>query len=178
MLPNDPLARVLTIDLSRRSFDVTERRDLVDAAIGGAGLAACLLEELCPPGADPLGPENPIVFAVGPLVGLFPLASKTVAMFRSPHTGNLGESHAGGRSATALRLAGYGAIVITRRKRAADVPRDRRTTASSSATHRPCGVSSRAPRSVASCASASPEAAIARSCASAPPERSRSRMPA
>ncbi len=112
MLPNDPLARVLTIDLSRRSFDVTERRDLVDAAIGGAGLAACLLQELCPPGADPLGPESPIVLAVGPLVGLFPLASKTVAMFRSPHTGNLGESHAGGRSATALRLAGYGALVI------------------------------------------------------------------
>jgi aldehyde:ferredoxin oxidoreductase len=33
-------------------------------------------------------------------------------MFKSPHTGNLGESHCGGRSAVALRLAGYGAMVI------------------------------------------------------------------
>jgi aldehyde:ferredoxin oxidoreductase len=34
-------------------------------------------------------------------------------MFKSPHTGNLGESHAGGRSAVSLRMAGYGAMVIT-----------------------------------------------------------------
>ncbi len=112
MLPADPLSRVLQIDLSTQRHEIVERRDLVDAAIGGAGVAARLLGELCPPDADPLAPENPIVLAVGPLVGLFPLASKTVAMFRSPHTGNLGESHAGGRSAAAIRLAGYGAIVI------------------------------------------------------------------
>jgi len=64
------------------------------------------------PGTDPLGPGNPIILTVGPLVGLFPIASKTVAMFKSPHTGNLGESHAGGRTAIAIREAGYGAIVI------------------------------------------------------------------
>jgi aldehyde:ferredoxin oxidoreductase len=113
MLPGDPLARVLTIDLSTQRFEIAERRDLFEESLGGAGVAVRLLEEECPQGADPLGPENPIVFAVGPLVGLFPLASKTVAMFKSPHTGHLGESHAGGRSATSIRLAGYGAIVIT-----------------------------------------------------------------
>jgi aldehyde:ferredoxin oxidoreductase len=75
-------------------------------------VAIRLLEEECPQGADPLGSENPIILAVGPLVGLFPMASKTVAMFKSPHTGNLGESHAGGRSAVAIRMAGYGAIVL------------------------------------------------------------------
>ena len=53
-----------------------------------------------------------MVFAVGPLTGYLPLASKTVALFKSPHTGNLGESHCGGRSAVALRMAGYGAVVI------------------------------------------------------------------
>ncbi|MEM3786678.1 MAG: aldehyde ferredoxin oxidoreductase C-terminal domain-containing protein, partial [Nitrososphaeria archaeon] len=58
------------------------------------------------------GPENVIVFAVGPLNGLFPLASKTVACFKSPLTKFYGESHAGGRSAVAIRQAGYGAIVI------------------------------------------------------------------
>ncbi|MHC1581714.1 MAG: aldehyde ferredoxin oxidoreductase family protein [Candidatus Syntropharchaeia archaeon] len=76
----------------------------------GAGIK--LLHEECPKGCDPLSPENPIILAVGPLTGLFPLVSKTVAMFKSPHTGNLGESHCGGRSAIAIRMAGYGAIVI------------------------------------------------------------------
>ncbi|MBN1579571.1 MAG: aldehyde:ferredoxin oxidoreductase, partial [Anaerolineae bacterium] len=112
MLPNDPLCRVLMIDLSRRRFEICDRSDLFAESVGGAGVAIRLLEEECPPGADPFGPDNPIILSVGPLVGLFPIASKTVAMFKSPHTGNLGESHAGGRSAVAIRMAGYGAIVI------------------------------------------------------------------
>lgn len=111
-MTGDPLSRVLTIDLSRRSFRIDGRPELFAAGLGGTGVGIRLLEEVCPPGADPLGPENPIILAVGPLVGLYPLASKTVAMFKSPHTGNLGEGHAGGRSAVSIRMAGYGAIVI------------------------------------------------------------------
>ena len=112
MNPGDPLPRVLYIDLEKKRSWVEERKDLFEKYLGGAGVAIHLLEEECPKGVDPLDPQNPIVFAVGPLVGLFPYASKTVAMFKSPLTGNLGESHAGGRSATSIRLAGYGAIVI------------------------------------------------------------------
>ncbi len=112
MLPHDPLCRVLTIDLTHRSFQIDERPELLEQGLGGAGVGVQLLRETCPQGADPFGPDNPVILAVGPLVGLFPLASKTVAMFKSPHTGNLGESHAGGRSAVSIRMAGYGAIVI------------------------------------------------------------------
>lgn len=112
MSTHDPLPRVLYIDLTRRRSWVQVREDLFAGGLGGAGVAIRLLEEECPAGADPLGPQNPIILAVGPLVGYYPLASKTVAMFKSPHTGNLGESHAGGRSAVAIRMAGYGAIVI------------------------------------------------------------------
>lgn len=112
MFKNDVLANVLYIDLSQKKYWVERREDLFEKYLGGAGVAIQLLKEECPAGSDPLGPENPIIFAVGPLTGLFPLASKTVAMFKSPHTGNLGESHCGGRSAVALRLAGYGAMVI------------------------------------------------------------------
>lgn len=112
MLDNDGLARVLYIDLSKRSFTIKPRPELFEAGLGGTGVGIRLLEEECAPGTDPYAPGNPIILAVGPLTGLFPLASKTVAMFKSPHTGNLGESHAGGRSAIAIRMAGYGAIVI------------------------------------------------------------------
>lgn len=107
-LPSD----VLYVDLSRHLYRVRDRRELFEEYIGGAGVATQLLLEECKEGADPLGPGNVIVFAVGPLTNLYPMASKTVAMFKSPHTGNLGESHAGGRSAVAIRSAGYGAIVI------------------------------------------------------------------
>ncbi len=104
--------KILYIDLSKRRFHVRSRPDLFEKHIGGTGVAVRLLLEECPEKADPLGPENPVILAVGPLTGLFPMASKTVAMFKSPLTGNLGESHAGGRSATAIRMAGYGAIVV------------------------------------------------------------------
>jgi aldehyde:ferredoxin oxidoreductase len=104
--------KVLNIDLSRKRSWVEDRSELFNSRIGGAGVGIKLLEEELPKAADPLGTENVIVFAVGPLTGLYPMASKTVALFKSPLTGNLGESHAGGRSAVAIRLAGYEAVVI------------------------------------------------------------------
>ncbi|MHC4179580.1 MAG: aldehyde ferredoxin oxidoreductase N-terminal domain-containing protein, partial [Planctomycetota bacterium] len=119
MPKDDRLANVLYIDLSKRAFRVERREDLFEQYLGGTGVAVQLLSEECPEGSDPLGPDNPIVLAVGPLTGLFPLASKSVAMFKSPHTGDLGESHCGGRSAVAIRMAGYGAIVI---KGSSDLP--------------------------------------------------------
>ncbi len=112
MLKNDPLCNVLFIDLSKKSYRIDRREDLFEKYMGGTGIATKLLLEECPTGVDPLSPENPVIFAVGPLTGRFPFCSKTVALFKSPHTGNLGESHAGGRSAVSIRMAGYGAIVI------------------------------------------------------------------
>ncbi len=119
MIEKDPLKNILYLDLTRKRFWIDERRDLFEEYLGGLGAASKLLIEECPQGADPLSPENVIVFAVGPLNGLFPLASKTISCFKSPLTGNYGESHAGGRSSIAIRLAGYGAIVI---KGASDYP--------------------------------------------------------
>ncbi len=119
MLKGDPLGRVLFVDLTRRKYWIEDRSELFEENLGGVGVGIRLLEELCPPNADPLSPENPIILAVGPLNGLFPLASKMVALFKSPLTGNLGESHCGGRSAVALRMAGFGALVILG---ASDIP--------------------------------------------------------
>lgn len=113
MLEGDPLANVMHVDLTKKSFRVERRPELFDEWIGGTGVATRLLLDTCPAGCDPLGPANPIILTVGPMTGLFPLASKTVAMFKSPLTGNLGESHCGGRTAVAIRNAGLGAIVIT-----------------------------------------------------------------
>ena len=100
--------RILHIDLNEYSYHVEER----EMEFGGVALATKLLSENIKGDADPLSEDNVIVFAVGPFTPAYPFASKTVALFKSPLTGNLGESHAGGRSATAIANAGYDAIVI------------------------------------------------------------------
>ncbi len=106
------LSKVLYIDLARKRYWVESREDLFGRWLGGIGVATQLYMEEVPKGVDPLGPENVIIFAVGPFTGIFPMASKTIAVFKSPLNGYFAESHAGGRSALAIRFAGYGAMVI------------------------------------------------------------------
>ena len=108
MLPE----RILHVDLTHRKTWTVRRPELFIKYLGGAGAASKLLLEECPPKIDPFSPAAPIILATGPLVGIFPSMTKCVAMFKSPLTGNLGESHAGGYFSTALHFADYGAIVI------------------------------------------------------------------
>jgi len=103
---------VLIINLDDYTYEIEHRPELFERWIGGTGVAVQLLKEHLKPEADPLSPDNVIVLAIGPFTPAYPLASKTVALFKSPLTGNLGESHAGGRTATSMACAGYGAIVI------------------------------------------------------------------
>lgn len=111
---NQNRIRVLHIDLSRKNYEILERQDLFDY-LGGVGVAAKLFSELVHPEADSMDPGQPIVLAIGPLTTIFPLVTKTVAVFRSPLTGHWGESYAGMRLAFALRFSGYDAVVISGR---------------------------------------------------------------
>ena len=106
------LRRVLYIDLEKKESFVEDRYDLFEEWLGGTGVATQLLLEECPEGADPLSPQAPIIFGIGPLTALFPAMTKTVAAFKSPLNGELGESYAGGRLAMAMRFAGHEGIVI------------------------------------------------------------------
>ena len=106
------LRKVLYIDLSKNDSWVEERQELFEKWMGGTGVSIKLLLEECPAGIDPLSPEAPIILAIGPLNGVFPVATKAVATFKSPLTGELGESYAGGRLHMAMRFAGHEAIVI------------------------------------------------------------------
>jgi aldehyde:ferredoxin oxidoreductase len=104
--------RVLKVDLAEERGEVVtlEGRDQV---AGGSGLAALLFGKyghVDKPWSDP---DQPLIFAIGPLTGYFPLMSKTVCAFRSPYHDQYAESHAGGRSALSLCFADYDALVIT-----------------------------------------------------------------
>lgn len=111
MLTKDYI-RVLCVDLSTRRVNVQQRRDLTEY-MGGAGVAVKLLAETIRPELDVFDPAQPMIVAIGPLSTIFPVVTKAVATFRSPLTGEFGESHAGGRIAYALSHAGYDALVVT-----------------------------------------------------------------
>ncbi len=109
---NESYIQVLHVDLTTRRVRIARREDL-HYLLGGVGVASALYEEIMRPDLEPLDPDQPIVLAIGPLNTIFPVVTKAVALFRSPLTGELGESHAGGRIGLAMRYAGYDALVIT-----------------------------------------------------------------
>jgi len=111
---NEKYIKVLYIDLNTEKIHIEQREDLMPY-LGGVGIASKLLLENIKPDLDPLAPEQPIVFAIGAGAYVFPVLTKTVAMFISPLTGELGESYAGGRMAMSMLMAGYDALVITGR---------------------------------------------------------------
>ena len=104
--------RILFIDLNTEKLRIEKRPDL-NEYLGGVGIAMKLFEENVHVDLPPLHETQPVVFAVGALTSIFPVMTKTVAVFYSPHTGELGESYAGGRLAFAMMDAGFDAIVIT-----------------------------------------------------------------
>ncbi len=80
--------------------------------VGGSGLAAGLFALYGIMDAPADHPDQPLIFAIGPLTAYFPLMSKVVLGFKSPYNGQYSESHAGGRLGLAMRFAGYDALVI------------------------------------------------------------------
>jgi aldehyde:ferredoxin oxidoreductase len=63
---------------------------------------------------DPLGPENPLFFLTGPLVGTsMTSAGRYSVCARSPLTGIWGEANSGGFFGPELRYTGYDGVLIT-----------------------------------------------------------------
>jgi aldehyde:ferredoxin oxidoreductase len=81
--------------------------------LGGRGMGARLLLDEVPRGCDPFGPENRLVFAMGPLAGTFaPGSGRFVVLAKSPATDGFGEAYTGGFVAHELKYAGYDGIVV------------------------------------------------------------------
>jgi len=106
--------RLLYVDLgSGATRTAPLPRALAEGYLGGRGFAARILYDEVPPGADPLGSQNKVVVASGPLAGLFvPGAGKATFAAKSPLTGSYGDSNVGGHLAEELKYAGYDAIII------------------------------------------------------------------
>ncbi len=116
MVANRDYFRVLVVDLKREKSEVKRlegRREFV----GGSGLCALLFERYGLKNAPWHNENQPLIFAIGPLTGLFPLMSKTICAFKSPYHDQYTESHAGGRSALSLFFANLDALVIKEQAR-------------------------------------------------------------
>jgi aldehyde:ferredoxin oxidoreductase len=111
--------RILRIDLTRGRVRAGElERELARDFLGGRGLNSVRLYREVPRDVDPLSPENKLMFSTGPLVGtMFPTASRFNVSAKSPQTGILGDSNAGGHLAAELKFAGYDQIIIEGRSR-------------------------------------------------------------
>jgi len=105
--------RIAYVDLSRGEARVDDAPHLIPRYLGGVGVNAKLLFDFLPPGADPLGPDNPLIFGAGLLVGTnLPTASRTEVTAKSPLTGLLGTSNSGLTFGASLKYAGIDHLVV------------------------------------------------------------------
>jgi len=88
---------LLRIDVGERSAETEAIDGVLSAFIGGRGVGTKLAYDRIPFDADPLGPENRLFFASGPLQGSeTSFTGRMSATALSPLTGGLVSSNAGG----------------------------------------------------------------------------------
>jgi len=105
---------ILHVDLGRKKSRMELlNEDFCRQYIGGNGFAISLLYNCSKPKVDPLSPENPLIFAVGPFAGtIVPTGGKYIVQAKSPLTNFMGEAVSSGFWAHALKQAGYDAVLI------------------------------------------------------------------
>jgi len=114
--------RVLRVNLSNERISV----EILDFQtkqnfLGGRGFGSRILYDEVKPGTDALGPDNKIIFAIGPLTGTdLSSCSRFAVVTKSPLTGGATQTLAGGYWPAELKKAGYDAIVV---EGVADSPR-------------------------------------------------------
>ena len=108
------MGRDVMVDLTcgrvvRGSVDPLDRRRF----LGGRGLTMATLLARIEPDLGPLVPDAPLLLSAGPLVGTgFPGGARFNVSARSPQTGILGDSNAGGFFGSELRFAGVDRLTI------------------------------------------------------------------
>ncbi|MFQ6057825.1 MAG: aldehyde ferredoxin oxidoreductase family protein [Anaerolineae bacterium] len=106
--------RILHVDLTGRRITTEEPpEEFYRRYLGGRALVAYYLLREMAPGADPLGPENVLVFAPGVITGSFLSGQgRNGVGAKSPLTNAFGNAEVGGFWGAELKRAGFDAIVI------------------------------------------------------------------
>jgi aldehyde:ferredoxin oxidoreductase len=111
------MGKIMWVDLSRGTIRIESVPDgLYEKLLSGIGLAAHLLYERIPPGADPLGPDNILGFVSGLLTGTGSLfTGRWMVTGKSPLTGGWGDANCGGNFSPAIKRCGVDGIFFTGR---------------------------------------------------------------
>jgi aldehyde:ferredoxin oxidoreductase len=106
------MEKILRIDMASQSIKV-EPVPAAYAGLGGRGLTSNIVASEVPPLCHPLGPQNKLVIAPGLLSGTgAPCSGRLSVGAKSPLTGGIKESNAGGTAAQKLAKLGIAAIVV------------------------------------------------------------------
>ncbi|MFC1957127.1 aldehyde ferredoxin oxidoreductase family protein, partial [Chloroflexota bacterium] len=106
--------KILRVNLSRGSVSIEKPSEIFCRQyFGGEGFVAYFLLKEVPPGIEPLGQENKLIFATGPLTGV-PVGGcgRHSVGGKSPLTGAFGEAEAGGYWGAELKMAGFDAVIF------------------------------------------------------------------
>lgn len=105
---------VLFVDLDPFEAHVEPlSEEAAELLLGGRGVATWLWYKHQPPLVDPLGPDNLLIFATGPLTGTpAPTSGRFGLVTKSPVSKGILDSYSGGPFGQALKFAGYDFLVI------------------------------------------------------------------
>lgn len=106
--------KLLRVNLTEGSIAEEEiPEQWVKDYLGGAGLATKYLWDEVPQDADPLGPENKLIFMTGSLTGVVaPSTGRYSVVAKSPQTGIWGQANSGGRWGVDFKKCGYDGIIF------------------------------------------------------------------
>lgn len=106
--------KILRVNLSNNKISFEHPEEIFYRKyIGGEGFVAYYLLKELKPNIDPLGPENKLIFATGPITGVsIAGAGRNSVGAKSPLTNGFGEAEVGGYWGPELKKAGFDAIII------------------------------------------------------------------
>ncbi len=108
------MGKVLRVDLTAGTCAVEALNEAwANDYIGGRGLASKYLVDEVSPQVDPMGPENKLIMATGPLTGTYGAANgRYMVVTKSPLTGTIASSNSGGYFPSELKYAGFDMIIF------------------------------------------------------------------
>ncbi len=106
--------KILRVDLASGSCAAEPlNREWADAYLGQRGLATKYLVEEIDAGCDPLGPENKLIMATGPLTGtMASTGGRYSVITKGPLTGLVACSNSGGYLGAEMKNAGWDMIIF------------------------------------------------------------------
>ena len=108
------IGKILRVDLTTGEIkDEILDPQIAKDYIGGRGLGIYYLNKEMDPKCDPLSPENLMIMMTGPLTGTgTPTGARYMVMTKSPLTGAVTCSNAGGQMPRDMKRAGYDGIIF------------------------------------------------------------------